>query len=118
MPGRTPVPEKEEMKALASHGATMVIFLSTGLLKELREELLQGYYTEETPCALVYKASWPEQKVIRTMLKFLPEAAEQNHITKTALVVVGDCLDTDYQLSKLYDASFSTEFRQASKKNG
>ena len=118
MPGRTPVPEKEEMKALASHGATMVIFLSTGLLKELREELLQGYYTEETPCALVYKASWPEQKVIRTTLKFLPEAAEQNHITKTALVVVGDCLDTDYQLSKLYDASFSTEFRQASKKNG
>ena len=109
---------KRRDEGVASHGATMVIVLSTGLLKELREELLQGYYTEETPCALVYKASWPEQKVIRTTLKFLPEAAEQNHITKTALVVVGDCLDTDYQLSKLYDASFSTEFRQASKKNG
>lgn len=113
MPGKTPVPEKERMRELASHGATMVIFLSTGLLKELQEELVQGYYTENTPCALVYKASWPEQKIIRTTVKNLAEVAKENKITKTALVVVGDCLEGDYELSKLYAASFSTEFRKA-----
>lgn len=118
MPGRTPVPEKERMRELASHGATMVIFLSTGLLKELREELMQGAYTEHTPCAIVYKASWLEQKIVRTTIQNLPEAAEENKITKTALVVVGDCLESDYELSRLYAASFSTEFRTATETEG
>lgn len=111
MAGRTPVPEKESMKLLAAHGATMVIFLSTGLLKELREELYLGAYLESTPCAIVYKATWEDEKILRGTLRDLPRMAEKNGITKTALVVVGDFLGDDYELSKLYDPYFTTEFR-------
>ena len=63
--GRTPVPERESLAALAAHGATMVIFLSAGMLPGVQQALLQGAYTEATPAALVYKASWPEEKVVR-----------------------------------------------------
>ncbi|MCR5654830.1 MAG: precorrin-4 C(11)-methyltransferase [Lachnospiraceae bacterium] len=111
--GRTPVPEKEELAKLAAIGATLVLFLSSGYTKEVREELLKGAYTEETKCALVYKASWPEQKVVRTTLGALPEAAEEAGINKTALIIVGDVLGDDYELSKLYDAHFSTGYRDA-----
>lgn len=115
MAGRTPVPEKESISLLASHHATMVIFLSSGMTVRLKEELLLGGYEETTPCAIVYKATWEDQKVIRGVLRDLPKMAKENGITKTALIVVGDFLGNDYELSKLYDPTFATEFREASR---
>lgn len=112
MEGRTPVPEKEEISLLASHQATMVIFLSTGMLEELSKRLIQGGYTAETPAAIVYKATWPEQKIVRTKVGDLAQAAAQEHITKTALIVVGGCLGDRYERSKLYDPGFTHEFRE------
>lgn len=113
MAGRTPVPEKEDIEKLAAHGATMVIFLSTGLLKELSEKLVKGGYSADTPAAVVYKASWNDEKVCRCTVGTLYETAEKNGIKKTALITVGNFLGSDYSLSKLYDASFETEFRKA-----
>ena len=113
MAGRTPVPEKESIAALAGHNATMVIFLSTGLLKELSAELIRGGYKPDTPAAIVYKASWADQKVCRCTVKDLAQTAADNGITKTALICVGYFLGNDYSLSKLYDKSFETEFRKA-----
>ncbi len=113
MAGRTPVPEREGIASLAAHHATMVIFLSASMAKELQAELLRGGYAETTPCAIVYKATWPDEKVIRCSLRDLPGMAEAHGIRKTALIVVGDFLGDDYALSKLYDKSFSTEFREA-----
>lgn len=115
MAGRTPVPEKESIAQLAAHGATMVIFLSTGLLKELSKELQKGGYSADTPAAIVYKASWPEERVLRCTVATLEQTAKENNITKTALITVGNFLGNDYELSKLYDASFETEFRKATK---
>ncbi|MCB6993591.1 precorrin-4 C(11)-methyltransferase [bacterium 210820-DFI.6.37] len=114
MAGRTPVPEKEEMSLLASHQATMAIFLSTGLLDSLKERLLAGGYQEDTPAAIVYKATWPEEKVFYGTVGTLPRLAEENKITKTALILVGEFLGDDYARSKLYDPSFTHEFREAS----
>ena len=113
MAGRTPVPEKESIAALAAHNATMVIFLSTGLLKELSTELIRGGYKPDTPAAIVYKASWADQKVCRCTVEDLAQTAADNGITKTALICVGYFLGNDYSLSKLYDKSFETEFRKA-----
>jgi precorrin-4/cobalt-precorrin-4 C11-methyltransferase len=116
MAGRTPVPERENIQSLSAHGSTMVIFLSTGLIKELTEEILKGgYYTENSPAAIVYKATWPDEKVFRCTVGTLKETAEKNNITKTALIVVGNFLGDEYERSKLYDPSFTTEFRKASK---
>ncbi len=112
MAGRTPVPESESIEKLASHHATMVIFLSTGMLEELSERLVSGGYSEDTPAAIVYKASWKDEKVMRCTVKTLAETARENNITKTALITVGDFLGDDYSLSKLYDASFTTEYRK------
>lgn len=113
MAGRTPVPEKESIVALAAHNATMVIFLSTGLLKELSAELIKGGYKPDTPAAIVYKASWADQKVCRCTVEDLAQTSADNGITKTALICVGYFLGNDYSLSKLYDKSFETEFRKA-----
>ncbi len=113
MAGRTPVPEREGIAALAAHGATMVVFLSAGMLDGLQAELLKGTYTENTPAALVYKATWPEEKVVRCTLGQLAEAGRTHGIRKTALVLVGDFLAGEYRRSKLYDPSFTTEFREA-----
>ncbi|WOO38624.1 precorrin-4 C(11)-methyltransferase [Anaerocolumna sp. AGMB13020] len=112
MAGRTPVPERESIKALAAHKATMVIFLSVSYTKELSEELIAGGYLEDTPCAIVYKASWADEKIARGTIKELSALAEDNGIKKTALIVVGDSLGNDYELSKLYDKSFTTEYRK------
>ena len=112
MEGRTPVPEKEKLASLASHGATMVIFLSIGLIDKVQETLLQGAYTSATPAAVVYKASWPEQKIVRCTVGTLAESTRRNGITKTALIVVGDFLGTRYERSKLYDPAFTTAFRK------
>lgn len=114
MAGRTPVPDRESIHNLAKSGSTMVIFLSSSLLEELTEELLQGAYTADTPAAIVYKATWPEEKVYRCTVGTLAATARANGVTKTALITVGDFLGHDYERSKLYDPTFTTEFRKGS----
>lgn len=115
MAGRTPVPEREALSKLAAHGASMVIFLSAGMLSAVQQALLQGAYTEATPAALVYKATWPEEKVVRCTLGTLAQAGADHQITKTALILVGDFLaPAGYDRSKLYDPGFTTEFRKGS----
>lgn len=115
MAGRTPVPERESIRSFAAHGATMVIFLSTGLLQELSAELMAGGYDADTPAAIVYKATWPDEKVMRCTVSTLYETAQANNVRKTALIVVGRCLEGEYDLSRLYAADFSTEFREATR---
>lgn len=115
MAGKTSVPERESIASLASHHATMVIFLSAGMLKELSAQLMQGGYSPDTPAAIVYKASWKDEKICRCTVAQLAETADKNHITKTALITVGDFLGNNYALSKLYDSHFETEFRKAVK---
>ena len=115
MEGRTPVPEKEQIEAFAAHGATMVIFLSAGQLPRLSERLIAGGYAPDTPAAIVYKATWPDEKVVRTTVADLAEAGAREGITKTALITVGGFLGTEYERSKLYYPTFTTEFREASR---
>lgn len=110
--GRTPVPEKESLRSLASHQATMILFLSSGLADKVKQELMDGGMKPDTPVAVVYKATWPEEKILRTTLEQLPEKMEKEGISKTALIIVGRILDSEYAKSKLYDAGFSTEFRK------
>lgn len=110
--GRTPVPPKESLDQLAKHQATMVLFLSSGLAQKVKEDLLSGGYAADTPVAVVYKATWPEEKKLYTTLERLPEDMEREGISKTALIIVGDVLGNSYKKSKLYDASFTTEFRR------
>jgi precorrin-4/cobalt-precorrin-4 C11-methyltransferase len=109
--GRTPVPERESIRSLAAHGASMALFLSSGLLKTVAEELLKGGYAPETPAAIVYRASWPQEKILRCTVGTLAACAAQNDITSTALVCAGDFLGGDYELSRLYSADFSTNYR-------
>ena len=111
--GKTPVPEKENLRSLAVHRASLVLYLSSGLARKVRQELLLGGYAEDTPVAVVYKATWPEEKIIRTTLAKLPEDMEAAGITKTALIIVSPALGSIYEKSKLYDAAFATEYRGA-----
>lgn len=111
--GRTPVPDRQHIADYAAHGATMVIFLSAGLLDAVQRELLCGGYTAKTPAAIVYKASWPDEQVLPCTVGTLAETARQGHITKTALVLVGDFLGTSYRRSQLYDPAFSHGYRNA-----
>ncbi|WP_409967203.1 precorrin-4 C(11)-methyltransferase [Bengtsoniella intestinalis] len=115
MAGRTPVPAGEELRKMASHGCTMVLFLSTGLLEQVEQELMAGAYNANTPAAIVYKATWPEEKVFRCTVGTLAKTAKENHITKTALITVGNFLGNDYERSKLYDPTFTHGYREASK---
>lgn len=110
--GRTPVPERESIRAFASHKATMVIFLSAGMTDKVQEELIAGGYSLDTPAAIVYKATWPDEKVYRCSVGTLNKTAMDNNITNLALLCIGDFLGNDYELSKLYDKSFTTGFRQ------
>ena len=115
MQGRTRVPGKESIRSFAAHQTTMVIFLSAGMLEELMKELLEGGYPSETPTAIVYKATWPEEKVVRCSLSELAEAGVREGIKKTALIIVGDAVaQKGYLRSKLYDPGFTTEFRTGS----
>ena len=111
--GRTPVPEREKLASLAAHGASMVLFLSAGLLEAVQRELLAGGYDPATPAALVYKASWPEEKTVRCTVGSLCEAGKNAGIHRTALVLVGDFLAPDYERSRLYDPTFETGYRKA-----
>ena len=115
MAGRTEVPERESIESFAAHGATMVIFLSAGMTAELSERLMKGGYTPETPAAIVYKATWPDERVLRCTVGTLHETASICGIKKTALIIVGRVLGSDYEVSKLYDKTFETEFRKAEK---
>ena len=113
MEGRTPVPEKEKVASFASHGATMVLFLSTGLLDKLEKQLMEGGYKADTPAAIVYKATWPEEETHICTVSTLARTAREYQITKTALIIVGDVVTHHrYERSKLYDPEFTTEFRQ------
>lgn len=110
--GRTPVPETESLTSLAAHGASMVVFLSAGLLPGVQASLLEGGYTETTPAALVYKATWPEEKIVRCTVGTLAQCGADAGITKTALILVGGFLGGNYDRSKLYDPAFTTEYRK------
>lgn len=112
--GKTPVPERESIRALAAHQATMVLFLSTSLTERLQQELLAGGYPADTPAAVVYKATWPDERIFRCTVATLHRTVTENELTKTSLIVVGGCLGDAYLRSLLYDPSFSTEFREAS----
>lgn len=115
MAGRTPVPEREEIALLAAHQATMVVFLSTGMLKELSSRLVAGGYREDTPAAIVYKATWEDEQTYLCTVGTLAETAQAHQITKTALMIIGDAVThSHYQRSELYHPAFSTEFREAS----
>ena len=113
MGGRTPVPANEDIETFASHGATMILFLSAGMLKEASSKLIAGGYPPSTPAAIVYKASWPDERVFRTTVSELCETACRNNITKTALILVGSFLGDNYERSKLYDPSFTHGYREA-----
>ena len=114
MEGRTPVPSKESIQSFAAHQATMVVFLSTGMLEELSRRLIEGGYTADTPAAIVYKATWPDEKKFVCTVGTLAQTAAENNITKTALMIIGDSVKAaHYDRSKLYDPGFTTEFREA-----
>lgn len=113
--GKTPVPDSESIRSLAVHKATMVLFLSAGLLETLSADLVAGGYSADTPAAIVYKASWPEEKIVRCTIGTLAKSAAEHKITKTALICIGDFLGAAYELSRLYAPDFSTEYREAAK---
>lgn len=113
MEGRTKVPDLERISEFAKHKSTMVIFLSASMTDLVAKELIAGGYEADTPAAIVYKATWPEEKVIRCTVGTLHSCAKENNITNHALITVGYFLDNDYELSKLYDSGFSTGFRSA-----
>ena len=109
------IPEREKIMSFAAHGATMVLFLSTGLLEKLVKELLAGGYASDTPAAIVYKATWPEEEAYVCTIDTLVETARKHQITKTALILVGNVVThSHYERSKLYDPGFTTEFRKGS----
>ncbi|RGY99041.1 precorrin-4 C(11)-methyltransferase [Clostridium sp. AM58-1XD] len=112
MEGRTPVPEKERLESLAAHQATMLIFLSAGQTEEVAKRLISGGYPSDTPAAVVYRASWEDEKIVKGTLETIGKQAEQAGIRKTALIAVGGFLGSEYELSRLYDKHFSHEFRQ------
>lgn len=113
MAGRTPVPQRESIASLASHKTTMAVFLSAGMLKELTTELIKGGYKADTPAAIVYKATWAEEKKVICTLGTLNESAKRENIKKTALILVGQAVaQSGYKRSKLYDPSFTTGYRK------
>ena len=111
--GRTPVPERESIRSLAAHQSTMVLFLSTSLTEQLQSELLAGGYPGSTPVAVVYKATWPDQKIFRCTVDTLHKTVTENGLTKTSLIIVGNCMGETYMRSLLYHPGFTTEFREA-----
>lgn len=113
MEGRTSVPEMESIESFAMHQASMAIYLSTGMLDELGRRLIKGGYREDTPAALIYKATWPDEKAFVCTVATLAKTAQENNITKTAIVLVGDVIaHQNYEKSRLYAPDFETEFRK------
>lgn len=112
---RTPMPEGESIAGFAAHGTTMAIFLSAARPRELQRELLEGGYGPDTPCAVVYRASWPDEAVIRCRLKELARSIREAGITRTALILVGPALGAGGTRSHLYSPHFSHSYRRAEK---
>lgn len=113
MEGRTSVPEMESIESFAMHQASMAIYLSTGMLDELGRRLIKGGYREDTPAALIYKATWPDEKAFVCTVATLAKTAQENNITKTAIVLVGEVIaHQNYEKSRLYAPDFETEFRK------
>jgi precorrin-4/cobalt-precorrin-4 C11-methyltransferase len=114
---RTPVPEREKISELAKHGATMVFYLSVHLITDIVEELMKGgVYTQETPAAIVYRATWEDQKIIKGTLGDIVKKTKEPKIIKTALIIVGDAIaPKQYEFSKVYDAGFTHGYRRANK---
>ena len=113
MEGRTPVPEKEQIRSLAAHHTTMCIFLSVHMFGELVQELLDGGYAADTPVAVVEKASWPEQRIFRGTLTTIADQLVAAGVSRTAMVIVGDVLAREYEQSRLYAPEFGHMFREA-----
>ena len=111
--GRTAVPERESIRSLAAHRATMVLYLSTSLTEQLQAELLAGGYPGSTPVAVVFKASWPDEKIFRCTVDTLHKTVTENNLTRTSLIIVGDCMGDDYSKSFLYDPSYERPYHQA-----
>ena len=110
--GRTPVPEKEALEKLAAHRASMAIFLSVQMIDSVVERLMV-HYGPQTPIAVVQRATWPDQKIVMGTLETIADKVKEANITKTAQILVGDFIDTTYELSKLYDPGFTHEYRDA-----
>ena len=113
MEGRTPMPPKEKLAMLAAHEATMCIFLSVQMLDSVVAELVKGGYAPTTPVAIVVKASWPDQRIIRGTLETIADIVSKEGVLRQAMIVVSKVLDSDYELSKLYDKGFSHMYRSA-----
>ena len=111
--GRTPVPERESLRAFAAHQTSMAIFLSVKEIREVTEQLIEGGYPANTPIAVVYKATWPDCQILRGTLADIAVQVREAGIRKTALILVGAFLGDEYHYSKLYDAGFSHEYRHA-----
>ena len=112
MEGKTAVPREESIESFAKHKSTMAVYLSAGMLERLADKLISGGYDKTTPAAIVYKATWPEEKTCLCTIETLAEAAKANGIYKTAVVLVGDVIShSHYEKSRLYAADFSTEYR-------
>ena len=114
MEGRTAVPASESIQSFAAHKASMAIYLSTGMLGELARRLIEGGYSSETPAAIVYKATWQDEKAFVCTVGALEETAKKNEITNLAVILVGDAVaHTHYEKSRLYAEDFSTMYRNA-----
>ncbi len=111
--GRTPVPEREKLAALAAHQTTMCIFLSVHMLDGVVAELTAGGYPPDTPVAVVQKASWPDEKIYRGTLVTIARTVAEAGVDRTAMIVVGRCLGDGYALSRLYSPEFGHKFREA-----
>ncbi len=110
--GRTPTPEREQLRLLAAHRSTMCIFLSASLAEQVQTELLAGGYPPETPVAACYKLTWKEQRICRGQLKDLAAMIRENALTLTTMIVVGDAIDNRAGVSRLYDSKFTHLFRK------
>ena len=116
MEGRTKVPEKEQIESFAAHQASMAVYLSTGMLGELSRRLIAGGYPKDTPAALCYKVTWPEEETYLCTVEQLEQTAREHGITRTALVLVGEAIaHQGYEKSRLYAPDFTTGYREARK---
>ncbi|RRG02499.1 MAG: cobalt-precorrin-4 methyltransferase [Lactobacillus sp.] len=115
MAGRTPVPDSESLRSLAAHKTSMVIFLSVQGIRKVVRELIAGGYTDETPAAVIYKATWPDEKMVKGTLGDIADKVKKAGISRTALIMVGEFLGDEYTYSKLYDASFTHTYRKGVK---